>query len=178
MYLYWSPVGEIQFDTAAQGNTVNIKHRHFHEYLCIYVCVCIYICNICGDSLTLSDLWFWVSVSRSSRYWLLWCCGVWWLMAQRNPLSALRLVAWWVCGWTCCWVSSAQHWEDERNYPWEPSSSVLSLLPNCPLPSPPQSWPSSPASPVCWHQCHLPSTLQERRRRRRNTGKYRLVEHL
>ena len=37
---------------------------------------------------------------------------------------------------------------------------------HCPAPSPPQSWPSSPACSVCWRHCplcHLPSTPQQRR---------------
>lgn len=46
------------------------------------------MCDICGgDSLT-ECVWFWVSSSGCRRYWVL------------RPLSTLRHVAGWVCGWT------------------------------------------------------------------------------
>lgn len=38
----------------------------------------------------------------SRRYWVLWHCTVWWLIARKSLPDVLRHVAEWICGWM--WV--------------------------------------------------------------------------
>lgn len=47
------------------------------------------------------------------RYLIMWHCEVWWLLARKSLLNALRLMAGWVWRWTCFWAASARHREDE-----------------------------------------------------------------
>ncbi len=59
-------------------------------------------------------------------------------------------------GWMSYPSATARRGEDERGcqgWLWFcPSSSSLSLTPDCPVPARPQSWPSSSAFSVCWPQ--------------------------
>lgn len=75
-----------------------MKSIYIHTGNILFVCAISVMIQLKGRCLRFSGVWMCRVL----------CCGVWWLMAPRIPLSALRHLSGWVCSQRCSWAVSAR----------------------------------------------------------------------